>query len=480
MQEPTAPEDPKTYLNRLRDETRAPIAMTRLPDEVYFRFAAALERSERLPRAALDAARHDLLTRLVTFAHNHSPFYRGRLDPLISTAPRVALEAWNNIPILHRAELQAALDRINPSWIPPEAGPIFSLQSSGSTGAPVALRTCLLSQVASECMIHRLYRWHGIDLSAPLASVRYYGSHARVYPDGLIEERWSYLGPLAPHYSLDLRHPADQVIDWLVRRQPRYLMTTPSMAYDLAIHPDAHLVRDLRLLKIFAVSEGTDDYTRRIVGERLGAEMAQFYACSEAGCLALQSPDDDQLLVCEETVLLELVDERDAPVDPGEPGRVLVTSLYNYATPLIRYDTGDYATWSDIPCPSGRPLRRLRRVNGRMRNGLITADGVRMWPHQIPVEEILRLLSASHVQIRQPEARKIELDYVAAPDTSAPDRQSLNTLFAKLLGDLSVVSIHRVRSDLALCRGQARTRHLAREMRSQLSRVEAVDRKALT
>ena len=47
--------------------------------------------------------------------------------------------------------------------------------------------------------------------------------------------------------------------------------------------------------------------------------------------------------------------------------------------PLVRYDIGDYAEVGEA-CPCGRGLPVLRRVLGRVRNTLVTADGRRYWP----------------------------------------------------------------------------------------------------
>jgi phenylacetate-CoA ligase len=48
---------------------------------------------------------------------------------------------------------------------------------------------------------------------------------------------------------------------------------------------------------------------------------------------------------------------------------VVVTTLHNFATPLIRYDIGDYAAIGE-PCTCGRGLPVLTRILGRVRNML--------------------------------------------------------------------------------------------------------------
>ena len=53
-----------------------------------------------------------------------------------------------------------------------------------------------------------------------------------------------------------------------------------------------------------------------------------------------------------ENLIVEIVDDKGAPCASGEIGRVIVTDLHNFATPLMRYDIGDYAEVA-APCLCG-------------------------------------------------------------------------------------------------------------------------------
>ena len=75
---------------------------------------------------------------------------------------------------------------------------------------------------------------------------------------------------------------------------------------------------------------------------------------------------------------VEIVDDEDNPVEPGEEGRVIVTSLCNFAMPLIRYEIGDRAAMTPedaAPCPCGRPGPRIARVLGRTVDTFKALDG---------------------------------------------------------------------------------------------------------
>jgi len=151
------------------------------------------------------------------------------------------------------------------------------------------------------------------------------------------------------------------------------------------------------------------------------------------GAIALQSPDDGALLVCEESVMVELIDDDDQPVEPGETGRVILTSLYNFATPFIRYEIGDQCDPSGRRLAIRQSLHPLATIEGRQRNALVTASGARVWQSAIPAASVLRYVAATQFQIRQPAAELIEFLYVPANTTTA-DRAGLENYFAHLLG----------------------------------------------
>jgi phenylacetate-CoA ligase len=80
-----------------------------------------------------------------------------------------------------------------------------------------------------------------------------------------------------------------------------------------------------------------------------------------------------------ETILLELLRDDGTPCQPGEAGRVVISDLTNMASPVLRYESGDYAVRGGS-CPCGRGLDTLERVLGRRRNLVTLPDGTQRWP----------------------------------------------------------------------------------------------------
>jgi phenylacetate-CoA ligase len=67
------------------------------------------------------------------------------------------------------------------------------------------------------------------------------------------------------------------------------------------------------------------------------------YSNNESGIMAQQITEGDlRFRINDSSYLFEILDlEKDEPVVNGQPGRIILTDLYNFAMPLIRYDTGD-------------------------------------------------------------------------------------------------------------------------------------------
>jgi putative adenylate-forming enzyme len=115
-----------------------------------------------------------------------------------------------------------------------------------------------------------------------------------------------------------------------------------------------------------ATSEVLTDETAAWAEEAWGAPPLNVYAATEAPGIAMASLERVGMHVCEESLVLEVVDERNRSVPPGVPGsRVLLTNLVNSVQPLIRYELSDAVVLAEGPDASGRPFTRIANVDGR-------------------------------------------------------------------------------------------------------------------
>ena len=138
--------------------------------------------------------------------------------------------------------------------------------------------------------------------------------------------------------------------------------------------------------------------------------MVDMYSSQEIGYIALQCPENSAYHVQSEAVYVEILDGAGEPCRPGEVGRVVVSALHNYATPLLRYEIGDYAEQGG-PCVCERTLPVLNRIVGRERNMWVMPNGQRMWP-MFPSTVWGHIRAIQQMQVVQHEVGHIELRLV--------------------------------------------------------------------
>jgi phenylacetate-CoA ligase len=197
----------------------------------------------------------------------------------------------------------------------------------------------------------------------------------------------------------------DAQLNWLVKRHPNYFG-----AYSPVLNELARKVRDrgidLRFILLLSFSAVLDDETRELCRTAFGAEIADTYGAEEVGHIAAQCRDCGEYHVSAEATHVELLDAKGTPAKPGELGRVVVTPLYNYAMPLIRYELGDMAEVSTTPSACGRGLPTLRRIVGRYRNLFRYQDGSTSLP------AVSRFKLADFIAIKRFQVVQIDLDHV--------------------------------------------------------------------
>jgi phenylacetate-CoA ligase len=71
---------------------------------------------------------------------------------------------------------------------------------------------------------------------------------------------------------------------------------------------------------------------------------------------------------------IEILNDKDEPCQIGETGRVIVTGLRSFGMPLIRYELGDLASWSE-PCEHGITLPVFSPDIVRIRDAEVDENG---------------------------------------------------------------------------------------------------------
>jgi len=135
------------------------------------------------------------------------------------------------------------------------------------------------------------------------------------------------------------------------------------------------------ITSIIAMADELGDDTRIKLNYYFNAPVHLRYSNQENGILSLQlSQENNTLQINWASYFIEVLHlDEDIPVAEGTLGRVVVTDLFNYGMPFIRYDTGDLAiltregayfnTSSVFKSIEGRKMDVLRDTKGNVISG---------------------------------------------------------------------------------------------------------------
>jgi phenylacetate-coenzyme A ligase PaaK-like adenylate-forming protein len=172
---------------------------------------------------------------------------------------------------------------------------------------------------------------------------------------------------------------------------------------------------------------------RNTIKQAFGREPVNFYAASESLSMAAQCDRYENLHLFSDWHIFEAVDDDLGPVAAGTPGNLLLTNLYNYTQPLIRYQMHDEVVMNDQLCGCGSPFPTIRNLAGRQEEFLWfdTAEGKRDYLHPIVLVELF-VAGLKKFQVIQTQKNEMLMKVIVDGNKEAvlaAIRQRMNEIF---------------------------------------------------
>ena len=396
-----------------------------------------LEQSQWWDKERLQAAQFRQAAELLRHARRTTPYYGERLSEIgWRYGQPLTAEIWSELPLLRREDIQDAGERLHSRALPKSHGKTGTISTSGSTGKPVRVLTTELTTAMWVACTLRDYIWRRCDFGAKLVAIRYDRSETATYPDGKQARSWggAYGGalPTGPGSMLSIMTPVAKQVEWLARQDANYFITFPSNLEAILRHCQAENIRLPKLREVQTMSELLKPPLRELCQEVWGVPLTDMYTCQEAGYIALQCHGHTHYHAQAENMIVEVLNDDGSATAPGETGKVVVTHLHNFASPLIRYDIGDFAEVGEA-CPCGRGLPVFNRIVGRARGLITLPNGDQFWPF-FSNHKFAEIAPIRQYQIVQKSRESLEIRLVVEPNLSAEQEDKMRTLLAARLG----------------------------------------------
>ena len=314
------------------------------------------------------------LKNIVKFSKQRIPWYTNSFDSISDVDDTESVEALlHSLPILSRRQVQENFDGLyfkSQEYDPND----YAVQStSGSTGKPVSvMKFAPLYSAEYDALTLTEWQLNNRDTSKTISTFRIVETEYDEVPLGA---PLSYIGSTRLHTSRSiLKRTIPELLDELHRLRPTYLFVNGIVARQLALAQLESSYEPIKIEQFLTVSDRIDPQLRTLILDVFGARIIDRYSSEEFGYIAMQCPVHNHLHVCAPSLIVEVVDEKGNACGVGVPGRVLITSLHNFAMPLIRYEIGDIAELGE-PCDTDLSWPVLNQVNGRVRDSITLPDG---------------------------------------------------------------------------------------------------------
>jgi phenylacetate-CoA ligase len=254
----------------------------------------------------------------------------------------------------------------------------FLNTSGGSTGEPVKFIQDMEFRNIQRVLAYEQKSWTGYKFGELM--VKLWGNDKEILSDKknykAIFLDWLKNVYFLNSYSLT-KEKIEKYINYLNEKQPKLLLSYIQSIYQLAKYAKDNNIKVNKLNAIMTTAGTLHKNQKELIEEVFQTKVYNRYGSREVGNIAASKNSDE--LIVSKGVFLEVL-TKNGKITKNGIGDILVTSLINYAMPLIRYNIGDVAelkTEGDIQIIKklyGRDVDMFKTKNGDFVDGEYFSD----------------------------------------------------------------------------------------------------------
>lgn len=380
------------------------------------------------------------LNALLKHAAKRAPLYRERFrEAGFANANDLRGDLLSYLPVLTRRDLQShGADLRAQNW---DAARVLQNSSGGSSGMPVSVwqdQSYRDELLVTTWISDAMQGWRFGDRVAmlwgsPKDRGRFQSMKARVLMQARRVRFFDAfaMGPAAmEQYHREMQGYRPHVV--------------VGYASALALYAKFLLASQRRpaypLVSIISSAECLNERQRKLIEECFGVPVFDRYGSREVGCIGSECPHHGGLHLHPLDHVVEVVDTLTGAPVTGRPGKVLITSLTNFAMPLIRYEIGDLAVMGRGECGCGFPGPMLKKVVGRI-SDFIEAPTGRQVHGEYFTHAFYGLKSVRQFQFVQKSKTDFLLRIVKTPEFGSDDLDCILAETERVLGSDARLSI---------------------------------------
>ncbi|MBI4927448.1 MAG: phenylacetate--CoA ligase family protein, partial [Anaerolineae bacterium] len=312
------------------------------------------------------------LERLLDHCREHVPYYAALIKQHGDGYKQDPFAYLREFPILTKTELQTRHDELCSDDLASRRW--YYNTSGGSTGVPARFIQDATYAAETGAAKHLFSLFAGREVCEP--EVYIWGSERDIQRGGesLPVRAMNWLTDSTFFNAYRMSPQAMRAfVERINRKPPRLIIGYVEALFGLS----SFILREkiqVRPQHAVMSSAGTlFPFMRERIERAFGCRVFDRYGSREVGDVACERADQSGLWCAPWTNYLEVVDRQGQTLPPGACGNFLITSLCNFAMPLLRYQIGDAGALS--PASSGQPWQVIQTISGRLTEMFMLQDG---------------------------------------------------------------------------------------------------------
>lgn len=361
------------------------------------------ERTQWLRREELEARQLQALRNLLNHAATTCDYYRQLFRSSgLQPAHVNGLSDFQRWPLMTRETIRQNREAMRTT------APVrrMSKATGGSSGEPLQFDLDSGSNDRRTAMMWRGYHWAGAApgtrqlyvWGSPIGNVPTWKRlkidlHHR-FDNHLIVSCFEFTpDKMRTHFERMNHYRADVIVAY----------TNP--LYEFARYLEREGLEPVAPRSIIVGAEKLHSFQRELIERVFRAPIFETYGSREFMLIGAECDQHDGLHLSMENLLVEVLNDDGSPTPGGQEGNLVITDLFNYGMPFIRYVNGDRAIAGFEQCRCGRGLPLLKQVVGRQLDTLETPDGRKIpgefFPHLIKDFPAIRRFQVVQETIQQ-------------------------------------------------------------------------------
>jgi phenylacetate-CoA ligase len=397
-----------------------------------FAYWRDLERTQWLSRAELEKIQFESLRRLLGHAFEHCSYYQSEwqargLHPQSMKEP-ADFSKW---PVITRQTIRENRVAMRAKM---RGMQLIAKSTGGSSGVPLQFDMNADSSDRRFAAWHRGYSWAGAGPGTKQFYLWGANSGTRALWRRQKDNLHNFLYRKKIWNTFDLsKQRIPQLLEDLDHYRPDVIVAYTKPIYEVARRAQERGILPYRPRSIVVGAEKLHDFERETIERVFAAPVFETYGSREFMLIGAECDRHRGMHLNMEHLLVEILDGDGRPAPDGEEGDLVVTDLFNYGMPFVRYATGDRAVAGLGECSCGRGLPLLKKISGRQLDMLRTPDG-RLIPGEFFPHLLKDYRAIRRFQVVQERPDQIFLRLVTDSDWNAQTSRHLESLVRQTLG----------------------------------------------